>query len=114
MTKYENCKKKIINDNIKNYEKKGKSRKQGIAVALSISEKECHKHMSKKDIEKLNIKVKKFLDNKNKISIAGVLDTIKLNNPKYKQKLLKRFIQSIPYNTHQTNIKVSKLIINYI
>lgn len=96
MTKYENCKKDLIHKIITEYNSgklksssgnKVKSKKQAIAIGLTMSENKCSKYFKNTDKNKLKIKVDKFLD-KNKLSYSGVLDVIKyINMEKGKNKL---------------------------
>lgn len=63
---YEKCKANTIKKIIKIYEKKKTSKKQSIAIAISIAEKGCKSKLSKTDIIKKESKINIFLDNKNK------------------------------------------------
>jgi len=97
---YEDCKKEIINKYMKKYEK-GKlfninqqpitNRKQAIAIALSIADKQCNSKISKKDIINKEKKVKKaiYLNNKikdGKLSYTSVKDAIIIINKLKKDK----------------------------
>ena len=78
MTSYEKCKKDTINKILKKFERNNKNKKskqQRIAIALSISEKECKKKINEKDIKKMEDKVKKMID-KNKIQLTNINNSI--------------------------------------
>ena len=82
MTSYEKCKKDTINKILKKFERNNKNKKskqQRIAIALSISEKECKKKINEKDIKKMEDKVKKMID-KNKIQLTNINNSIYLLN----------------------------------
>jgi hypothetical protein len=73
--KYEKCKANTIKKIIKVYEKKKMSKKQSIAIALSIAEKGCKSKLSKTDIIKKEVKINNFIDNKNnKIKLSLITD----------------------------------------
>ena len=66
---YNNCKKKTIQKYIKIYEKtklkeKKVSRKQTIAISLSLAQKECEKKISKADIKIMKDKIDIFINDK--------------------------------------------------
>jgi hypothetical protein len=65
MPSYEKCKDNTIKKIIKIYEKKKVSKRQGIAIALSIAEKGCKSKLSKADIIKKESKIINFINNKN-------------------------------------------------
>lgn len=73
---YEKCKTNTIKKIIKVYEKnKSSSKKQAIAIALSIAEKGCKNKLSKADIIKKESKINSFLENKeNKIKLSVITD----------------------------------------
>ena len=72
---YEKCKVNTIKKIIKIYEKKKTSKKQSVAIALSIAEKGCKSKLSKTDIEKKQVKINNFLDNKDsKIKLSIITD----------------------------------------
>lgn len=73
---YEKCKTNTIKKIIKVYEKnKSSSKKQAIAIALSIAEKGCKNKLSKPDIIKKEVKINSFLENKeNKIKLSVITD----------------------------------------
>ena len=95
-TKFEVCKEEKMNKIMKEYEygklknrsnQKIKSRKQAVAIGLSISQSGCEKLFSKKDIEKIEERLFKDLyDNKGNIkrnkdiSFTSVKSAIKLYN----------------------------------
>ena len=59
VTRYEKCKRRVVNNVLKSYEKKKNyNKKQAIAVAISISEKNCKKVFGKNDIKKIESKIK--------------------------------------------------------
>ena len=71
-TKYEKCKIGTMNKTMKEYEKgklkdrsnqKIKSRKQAVAIGLSVSESKCEKLFTKKDINKIEARMNKDLYN---------------------------------------------------
>ena len=73
---YEKCKANTIKKIIKIYEKKKKiSKKQSVAIAISIAEKGCKSKLSKADIIKKEVKINNFLDNKDsKIKLSIITD----------------------------------------
>tara|TARA_E500000178_G_C16912047_1_gene703126 strand:- start:195 stop:632 length:438 start_codon:yes stop_codon:yes gene_type:complete len=101
-TKFEVCKEEKMNKIMKEYEygklknrsnQKIKSRKQAVAIGLSISQSGCEKLFSKKDIEKIEERLFKDLyDNKGNIkrnkdiSFTSVKSAIKLYNYYKKEK----------------------------
>ena len=127
-SKYEKCKSKMIDKILKKFESKKlksssgnkiKSRHQALAIGISIANKKCEKLIDSHYLERLKTKVDKFLFNnkkikKNKISYSGIVDCLKYINlskkNKYKNILIKRFLLSIPFNTHSLNIKIGKLL----
>ena len=78
-TKYEKCKKKVINNILKSYEKDNKKvkRRQALAIALSISEKKCKDKLGIDDIKKMENKVNKMIFN-NKIQQTNINNAIYL------------------------------------
>ena len=78
MPSYEKCKINTIKKIIKIYEKKKTSKKQGIAIAISIAEKGCKSKLSQSDITKKEAKITNFIDNKdnknNKIKLSLIND----------------------------------------
>jgi len=75
MPSYEKCKINTIKKIIKIYEKKKTSKKQGIAIAISIAEKGCKSKLSQSDITKKEAKITSFIDNKdNKIKLSLIND----------------------------------------
>jgi len=61
---YEKCKANTIKKIIKIYEKKKTSKRQSVAIALSIAEKGCKSKLSKTDIIKKENKIINFIDSK--------------------------------------------------
>jgi hypothetical protein len=77
MPSYEKCKINTIKKIIKIYEKKKTSKKQGIAIAISIAEKGCKSKLSQSDITKKEAKITNFIDNndnKSKIKLSLIND----------------------------------------
>jgi hypothetical protein len=81
MPSYEKCKINTIKKIIKIYEKKKTSKKQGIAIAISIAEKGCKSKLSQSDITKKEAKITNFIGNKdnkdnknNKIKLSLIND----------------------------------------
>jgi hypothetical protein len=77
MPSYEKCKINTIKKIIKIYEKKKTSKKQGIAIAISIAEKGCKSKLSQSDITKKEAKITNFIDNNdnnNKIKLSLIND----------------------------------------
>jgi hypothetical protein len=71
---YEKCKANTIKKIIKIYEKKKTSKKQSVAIALSIAEKGCKSKLSKPDIIKKEDKITNFTESKDsniKLSIIN-------------------------------------------
>lgn len=134
-TKYELCQSKIIDDIMKKFEKgtlknrsnkQIKSKKQAIAIALSISDKECEKKFSKEDYKKIEERFQKniYADEKNsrlsdkKLSYSTVKNGIKLieyyrSKRKYikANNILNSLIVKILFEIKKGE-KVSELIIN--
>ena len=72
---YEKCKTNTIKKIIKIYEKKKTSKKQAVAIALSIAEKGCKNKLSKDDIIKKETKIINFINNKDsKIKLSIITD----------------------------------------
>jgi hypothetical protein len=131
-SKYEKCKSNMINKILKEFESdklksssgnKVKTRQQALAIGISMSESKCNKHIDSYYLERLKIKVDKFIFNnkkikKDKVSYSGINDVIKYikltKKHKYKNLLVKRFLLSISFNTHQLNNKISKLVYNIL
>jgi hypothetical protein len=92
ITKYEKCKKRVINRVLKSYEKKGTTqKKQYLAIALQISEKRCSKKINDDDYKKMEKKIDKMINN-NKIQQTNINNAIYLfdyykKNKKYSKKL---------------------------
>ncbi len=79
---YEKCKTNTIKKIIKIYEKdkskKSPSKKQSIAIALSIAEKGCKNKLSKPDIIKKEAKINSFLESKENIVKLSVITDYRL------------------------------------
>ncbi len=93
---YNNCKKKTIQKYIKLYEKikvknKKVSRKQSIAIALSLSQKECEKKLSNDDIKKMEETIDLFINDKD-------INNLKLSLIKMYKILCKYYINKKKYN----------------
>ena len=113
-TKYEKCKKKVINSVLKSYEKKGTiTKKQSIAIALQISEKKCEKLINTDDYKKMEEKIDRMI-NKEKIQQTGMNNTLKLINyykkekkyfkgTKLENKMLRYIIKSLISNINNVN-----------
>ena len=92
---YNNCKKKTIQKYIKLYEKiklknKKVSRKQSIAIALSLSQKECEKKLSNDDIKKMEEKIDLFINDND-------INTLKLSMIKMYKILCKYYVNKKKY-----------------
>lgn len=121
MTEYDKCKKIIMEKIIKEYEKgilkKAKSRKQAIAIGLSISENKCQNKFDMNDnIIKIENKIKK-INNNEKISVSFIKDCVLLinyykKNKKYKKANdLKNNIIKLILKDIIKNNKINKLIL---
>ena len=124
MSKYEKCKKDLMHKIITEFNSgklksssghKVTSKKQAIAIGLTMSQNKCKKHFSKNDKDKLKKKVDRFLE-KEKLSYSGVLDVIKYidmlqgkSKIEYKYKLI-TFILKIS-TKHKIPKKISDEII---
>jgi hypothetical protein len=75
---YEKCKANTIKKIIKIYEKKKTSKRQSVAIAISIAEKGCKSKLSKTDIIKKENKIINFIDSKdnkdNNIKLSFIND----------------------------------------
>ena len=123
-TKYERCKKKVINDVLKSYEKKGTVKKtQAIAIALSISEKQCKKKINKDDYIKMEQKIDKMV-NKNKIQQTNIKNAIHLlkylretknysKKIRLENKIMRLMLSQYIYNTENKQ-KLDKIVKNFI
>lgn len=126
MTKYEKCKKNLMHKIVTEYNSgklksssghKVTSKKQAIAIGLTMSQNKCKKHFSKNDKDKLKQKVDRFLE-KERLSYSGVLDVIKYidmikgkSKTEYKYKLITFILnisskQKIPKKISYEVIKV--------
>lgn len=102
-TKYEKCKKNNMNEIMKKYEsgdlkdrsnQKIKSRKQAVAIGLSVSESKCEKLFTEKDINKIEERLNKNLynqdgkvkNNNKNLSFTSIKSGIKLYNHYKKEK----------------------------
>jgi hypothetical protein len=122
-TPFEQCKMKVMDKIMKEYEngvlKSAKSRKQAIAIGLSISEKECKNKFGKDDVIKIEKSIKEN-DNKKKLSVAFVKDCNDLINYYKKKKEtkkandIKKFIIERVLNEHIKTKKVNKLMLEII
>ncbi len=134
-TKYEVCQSKIVENIMKKFEKDTlknrsnktiESKKQAIAIALSISDKECEKKFGKDDYKKIEERFQKniYMDVKNsrlsdkKLSYSTVKNGIKLieyyrSKKKYikANNILNSIIVKILFEIKKGE-KVSDLIIN--
>ena len=134
-TKYELCQSKIVENIIKKFEKGTlknrsnkpiESKKQAIAIALSISDKECEQKFGKDDYKKIEERFQKniYMDVKNsrlsdkKLSYSTVKNGIKLieyyrSKKKYikANNILNSIIVKILFEIKKGE-KVSDLIIN--
>ena len=120
-SKYEECKMKKMDTVMKEYEtgalkSRGltnvKSRKQAVAIGLSIAEKQCAKKFSKKDAEKIEKKLEGTIYKRgqyNKLPLTHVKDAKALaeyykNNKQYskskalKEQTLKHSLQYVKHN----------------
>jgi hypothetical protein len=122
-TSYEKCKEKVMEKIMKEYEKgilkSAKSRKQAIAIGLSISEKECKNKFGKSDVIKIEKNIKEN-DNKSKLSVAFVKDCndliiyYKKKKEIKKANNVKKFIIERVLNEHIKTKKVNKLMLEII
>ena len=99
--------------------KSAKTRKQAIAIGLSISEKGCKKKFGKNDVIKIEKSIKEN-DNKKKLSVAFVKDCDDLIKYYKKKKEIKKannikkFIIERVLNEHIKTKKVNKLMLEVI
>ena len=110
-TKYELCKNETINSILKKYEegqlkdrsnKKIMSRKQAIAIALSISDKECEKKISINDLKKMEDKFHK--------NIYDIKENHKISDKKLTYTTVKNGFKLIDYySTKNKNKKSSQI-----
>ena len=136
-TKYEKCKGNNMNKIMKEFEKgnlkdrsnkKIKSRKQAVAIGLSISESKCEKLFTKKDIDKIEERFNKDLyndgnvkDKERRLSFTSIKSGIKLYNYYKKEKkynkankikddlILRVFMDIKKFNSHD-NVMIEELI----
>ena len=136
-TKYEKCKGNNMNKIMKKFEKgnlkdrsnkKIKSRKQAVAIGLSISESKCEKLFTKKDIDKIEERFNKDLyndgnvkDKERRLSFTSIKSGIKLYNYYKKEKkynkankikddlILRVFMDIKKFNSYD-NVMIEELI----
>ena len=93
LTSYEKCKELVMDKIMKEYEtgklKRAKSRKQAVAIGLSMSENKCLSKFGKKDVDKIIIKIENYNSQK-KLSVAFVKDCILLINYYKKNRKIKK------------------------
>ena len=93
LTSYEKCKELVMDKIMKEYEtgklKRAKSRKQAVAIGLSMSENQCLPKFGKKDVDKILIKIENYNSQK-KLSVAFVKDCILLINYYNKNRKIKK------------------------
>ena len=93
LTSYEKCKELVMDKIMKEYEsgklKTAKSRKQAVAIGLSMSENQCLKKFGKKDVDKILIKIENY-NSKKKFSVAFVKDCILVINYYNKNRKIKK------------------------
>ena len=93
LTSYEKCKELVMDKIMKEYEtgklKSAKSRKQAVAIGLSMSENQCLKKFGKKDVDKILIKIENY-NSKKKLSVAFVKDCILVINYYNKNRKIKK------------------------
>lgn len=86
-TKYEKCQKKKMNEVMHEFKKgklktrsnnKVKSRKQAIAMGLSISNNVCQLKINSSDYEKMEKKIKNNIQLNKKLSLSSIKDGLKL------------------------------------
>jgi hypothetical protein len=116
---YEKCKINTIKKIIKIYEKdkskKSPSKKQSIAIALSIAEKGCKNKLSKDDIIKKEAKINSFLESKENIVKLSVITDYRLvydyyiKKKKYLNaiKLQNNFMKKVLMMEHKNKLPIS-------
>jgi len=123
LTSYEKCKELVMDKIMKEYEsgqlKRAKSRKQAIAIGLSMSENNCLSKFGKKDVDKILEKIQNH-NTKKKLSTAFVKDCVLLINYYHKNKQYKKantykdyIINLVLKETIKTN-KVNKVMLNSV
>jgi len=123
LTSYERCKDLVMDKIMKEYEsgqlKRAKSRKQAIAIGLSMSENNCLSKFGKKDVDKILEKIQNH-NTKKKLSVAFVKDCVLLINYYRKNKQYKKantykdyIINLVLKETIKTN-KVNKVMLDSI
>lgn len=109
-TKYEECKKNIIGQDLRlfkqgNLKLRNKqpvtNRKQAIAIALSMAEKKCKDKKTKTDIRNENMKIRKNLD---KSKYKEPLNSNRVREAIAKLKELKKEKKSQQYRTLKINL----------
>ena len=92
-TNYEKCKAMIMDKIMKEFErgelKRAKSRKQAVAIGLSMSENQCLEKFGKKDVNKILEKIE-YINKQKKLSVAFVKDCVLLINYYKKNKQYKK------------------------
>ncbi len=121
LTSYEKCKELVMDKIMKEYEsgklKRAKSRKQAVAIGLSMSENQCLSKFGKKDVDKILIKIENYNSQK-RLSVAFVKDCILLHNyynknKKYKKaNELKDFIIKLVLKETLKSNKVNQVMLN--
>ena len=121
ITSYEKCKELVMDKIMKEYEtgklKSAKSRKQAVAIGLSMSENKCLTKFGKKDVDKILIKIENY-NSKKRLSVAFVKDCILLynfynKNKKYKKaNELKDFIIKLALKETLKSNKVNQVMLN--
>ena len=126
-TKYEKCQKKKMNEVMHEFKKgklktrsnnKVKSRKQAIAMGLSMSNNVCILKMNISDYKKIEEKIKKNIELNKKLSLTSIKDGLKLikyyeeksNYKKAKEITQLLFIKIL--KSIQNNEKINDSIIN--
>lgn len=115
-TKYEECKKEIMDMIMKEYEqgklKNAKSRKQAIAIGLSMSERKCKSKIGINDYKN----IEENIENR-KLSVALVKDSVLLYNYYKKNKQYKKasnlkdnITKKVLEDTYNKN-KVNKIMV---
>lgn len=119
MTKYDECKKEVMQMIMKEYEEgklRATSRKQAIAIGLSISDSNCTKKLSKKDYQNMENKIDSYVEEDKNLSVTVVKESVllykyyksKRQNKKandLKNKLMLKVLKDL-----NNNKKLSKLI----
>ena len=116
-TKYEKCQKEKMNKVMYEFKKgklktrsnnKVKSRKQAIAMGLSISNNSCQLKINKIDYQKMEEKIRKNINGNRKISLTSIKNGLKLI--KYYEK--KKNYKKVNEITQLLFIKILKTLKN--